>query len=90
MNTPNENESVFDLLVRDETQTGECKCCEINAEKCRQLETQVQELREALAQYAGNRIDLTDASCHKGLTTPEKCGRCGRDLKAWDLLDKTK
>ena len=41
MNTTNENASVFDLLIRDESPSGECKLCERHADT-------INELREAL------------------------------------------
>lgn len=45
MNTTNADASVFDLLIRDESPSGECKLCERHADT-------IKELREALEKIA--------------------------------------
>lgn len=44
-------------------------------------------LASALREQVGSRYDLTNLICHEGLCTPEKCGRCSRQMRAWDLLE---
>jgi hypothetical protein len=48
------------------------------------------DLLEALEEYAGVEIDLTEASCHVGICSMEKCGRCSREIKARAAIAKAK
>ena len=41
-----------------------------------------QALVDALEPFAEEGADLTNAPCHRGLTTAENCGRCGKALRA--------
>ena len=47
--------------------------------------------REALYNLAGIRVPVSsmkDYPCHSLTGTPEKCGRCSRQIHAWDAIDK--
>ena len=48
------------------------------------------DLLEALEYMVGPRIDLTNAICHRGITTAEKCGQCSKELKARAAIAKAK
>lgn len=46
--------------------------------------------RGALRELAGVRrplAEMKDYPCHSMITTPEKCGRCSRQIAAWDAID---
>lgn len=47
--------------------------------------------REALYNLAGIRFPVSSMNnypCHPLGTSPEKCGRCSRQIHAWDAIDK--
>lgn len=46
------------------------------------------DLLVALKEYLGPDIDLTTAPCHVGITTPDKCGRCSREIAARAAIAK--
>lgn len=46
------------------------------------------ELLEALQEAYGAPTDLTNAKCHVGITTVERCHRCSRELKARAAIAK--
>lgn len=54
------------------------------------IKNQNTQLSELVQDYAGIKTDLTKAGCHNGITTAAKCGRCSKDLKAWDLIETIK
>ena len=54
------------------------------------LERNCEELSLALEEFAETGYDLTNAMCHKGLVTADKCGRCGKVIRARALLARIK
>jgi hypothetical protein len=47
--------------------------------------------RKALYDLAGVRrslAEMKDYPCHSMISTPEKCGRCSRQIAAWDTIDE--
>ncbi|NTW33519.1 MAG: hypothetical protein HGB12_13010 [Bacteroidetes bacterium] len=44
-------------------------------------------LRDAIKPFAEQPTEYMDTfPCHNGITTKEKCGRCGRAIAAWNAL----
>ena len=47
--------------------------------------------RDALFALSGPRRTIKEMEnypCHSGINTPERCGRCSRDIAAWDSIDE--
>lgn len=47
----------------------------------------VNQMATVLRDFVGRRVDQTNRACHNGICPPERCGRCSREARAWDLLD---
>jgi hypothetical protein len=56
------------------------------ADEVRRVVAQRDKLLTALKDIIGHKTDLTNAICHYGITTPDKCGRCSRELNAHALI----
>lgn len=44
----------------------------------------IAQMREALAPFAEDPAYLDEYTCHHGICTKEKCGRCSRAIAAWN------
>lgn len=50
----------------------------------------VKELIEAVEADLGPKVSYDNLICHRGMTTPDKCGRCSREMRIRNAIQELK